>query len=70
MKNVSATTLAVLLLFATVSNSFFCGILAYNWIDPSSLKGALMFLFSWGAATCAGYLLLSRLMEAVFGKVE
>ena len=70
MKNVSATTLAVLLLFATVSNSFFCGILAYNWIDPSSVKGALMFLFSWGAATCAGYLVLSRLVEAVFGKVE
>lgn len=70
MKNVSATFLAVLLLFATVSNSFFCGILAYNWIDPSTLKGALLFLFSWGAATCAGYLLFSRLMELIFGKVE
>ncbi len=70
MKNVSATFLAVLLLFATVSNSFFCGILAYNWIDPSSVKGALMFLFSWGAATCAGYLILSRVMSLIFGKVE
>ncbi|WP_341839380.1 hypothetical protein [Chitinophaga caseinilytica] len=70
MKNVSATFLAVMLLFATVSNSFFCGILAYNWIDPSTVKGALLFLFSWGAASCAGYLILSSVMKMVFGKVE
>lgn len=70
MKNVSATLLSVVLLFATVSNSFFCGILAYNWIDPSSLKGALLFLFAWGAASCAGYLILSSAVRMIFGKVE
>ncbi len=70
MKNLSATLLAVMLLFATVSNSFFCGILAYNWIDPSTLKGALLFLFAWGAASCAGYIIFSKIMEMVFGKVE
>jgi hypothetical protein len=62
MKNDLGSILAVILLFGTVGICVLAGITAYNWIDPETLGGGLLFMGAWALCSYAGYLLLSRLI--------
>lgn len=63
MKNDLSSLFAVILLFATVGISVITGITVYNWIDPDSLGGGLLFMGAWALCSYAGYLILSRLIS-------
>ena len=62
MKNDLSSILAVILLFGTVGICVLMGITVYNWIDPETLGGGLLFMGAWALCSYAGYLLLSRLI--------
>lgn len=44
----TAGCLSVMMLIATITSWGASGVLAWNWIEPESFGGAIVFLFVWG----------------------
>ena len=58
--------LVILLWIVTIAISIGSGIMAWNWIEPESFWGAIVFLILWGVLSKIGHFLAMGLV-ALFG---
>ncbi|OFY42376.1 MAG: hypothetical protein A2X18_10845 [Bacteroidetes bacterium GWF2_40_14] len=56
-------------LLGTIAVSILSGILAWNWIEPESFFGAIIFLIAWSLFSYIGYLVLGGIV-ALFGGLK
>lgn len=45
------------------------GVWAWDWIEPESFGGALVFLLAWGVLGYIGHIILGFVMMKLFGKL-
>ena len=51
----------------TIAISIGAGILAWNWIEPESFGGAILFVIAWGLLTKIGHFIASLITALIFG---
>ena len=56
-----------LLWLATIAISIGSGILAWNWIDPDSFFGAILFIIAWGIMSKIGHLIAMGIVAVIGG---
>ncbi len=56
-----------LLWIVTIAISIGSGILAWNWIEPESFGGALLFLIAWGIMSKIGHFIAIGLVALFSG---
>jgi len=59
--------LIALLWIVTVAISIGSGILAWNWVEPESFGGAIIFLIAWGVMSKIGHFIAMGLVALFSG---
>lgn len=61
--------LVILIWIVTIAISIGSGIMAWDWIEPESFLGAIVFLLLWGILSKVGHFLAMGLV-AIFGGLD
>lgn len=66
----NAGCFAAILWIATIVVSILTGIMAWNWIEPESFGGALLFLAAWWLFSYIGHILLGGLISIIGNNLD
>jgi hypothetical protein len=69
MSNSKEGALIILMWFVTIGISIGSGVMAWNWIEPESFLGAIVFIIAWGALSKIGHVLAVGLV-ALLGRMN
>lgn len=69
MSNSKEGALIILMWFVTIGISIGSGVMAWNWIEPESFLGAIVFIIAWGVLSKIGHVLAVGLV-ALLGRMN
>ena len=68
MSNSSDSALSGFLIIGTIAISILSGVLAWDWVEPKSFGGAIVFLIAWGLLSYIGHIVIGGLGAIVGGR--
>jgi hypothetical protein len=62
--------LTAILWLGTIAVSIFSGYMAWNWIEPESFGGALIFLAAWSLISYIGHIIVGGIIALIGSKMD